>query len=132
MKYTFLVDPVPASRPRVPRFGKPYYLPTYEGFRTKMAACVKQIPKTLLAAPLIVDITFFKLIPESFSRRKRDQMEGTYCISNFDLDNLEKAIYDALNEHVYIDDKQVVEHTTRKKWTKENPRIEISIKELHL
>lgn len=52
----------------------------------------------------------------------------------FDLDNLEKALYDAITDtkKVWQDDAQVVSHTSQKLWAKpsENPRIEVFISKL--
>lgn len=129
-KARFEIDPVPASRPRVLRYGKPYYLPTYEAFRREMAMRMGKYTggHTLYGGPLRAFIVFHKLIPVSLSKKKREAMDGTYCVSNVDLDNMEKAIYDAMNGNVYLDDSQIVEHTTCKRWTMENPRIEVLIK----
>lgn len=127
MKIVFDIEPVPASRPRVTRWGV-HYLKTYEQFRTDMVKLLYGVKRTLLAEPLRLDVSFFIRIPKSFSKKKRDAMDGTYCVSTMDLDNLEKAVYDSMNGHVYKDDKQIVEHTTRKKWVKDNPRIEVTIK----
>lgn len=128
-KLVFDIEPVPASRPRVTRWGV-YYQKTYEQFRNDMKNLMLQIKKTLYAEPLKLDVTFFIKIPTSLSKIKRDRLNGEYCISKMDLDNLEKAIYDSMNGHVYVDDKQIVEHTTRKIWVKDNPRIEVIIKTL--
>ena len=127
MKIVFDIEPVPASRPRVTRW-RVYYLKTYEQFRTDMGKLLLQVKRTLYDKPLRLDVSFFIRIPKSFSKKKRDEMDGTYCVSNIDLDNLEKAVYDSMNGHVYKDDKQIVEHTTRKRWVKDNPRIEVIIK----
>lgn len=128
-KLVFDIEPVPASRPRVTRWGV-YYQKTYEQFRNDMKNLMLQIKKTLYAEPLKLDVTFFIKIPTSLSKKKRDGLNGKYCVSKMDLDNLEKAIYDSMNGHVYVDDKQIVEHTTRKIWVKDNPRIEVIIKTL--
>ena len=129
MKLVFDIEPVPASRPRVARWGV-YYLKAYEQFRTDMRKLLLQVKRTMLAEPLKADISFFVRIPRSFSKKKRNEMDGTYCVSTMDLDNLEKAVYDSMNGHVYLDDKQIVEHTTRKKWVKDNPRIEVTIQNI--
>lgn len=92
-----------------------------------MQVLLRAVPQTLFDMPLFIEMTFFKMIPVSHSQKKREQLHGTYCVSNIDLDNLEKAIYDSLSGHIYVDDKQIVEHRTRKVWTKENPRIELEI-----
>lgn len=132
MKYslTFNIDPTPASRPRVGKWGA-YYAKTYEQFKTDMAWHMKSVKKLMLTDPLCAEITFWKKIPSSTSKKETEAMHNTYCVSNVDLDNLEKAIYDAMNGHVYADDKQIVEHTTRKVWTKETARIEITLQTIN-
>ena len=125
----FDIEPVSASRPRVGKWGT-YYNEKYEQFRNDMHKLLMGVRKTLYADPLRTDITFYIKIPASLSKKKRDEMDGKHCVSNVDLDNLEKAVYDAMNGHVYLDDKQIVEHTTRKIWVKEKPRIHVKIYKL--
>ena len=124
MKLVFSIDPVPASRPRVTRWAT-YYSKPYTNFKEKMEKLLEKVPKTLINCPLFAEITFYIQIAPSSSKKRKELLDGKFCVSNMDLDNLEKAIYDALNEHVYLDDKQVVRHTTQKIWVKDNPRIEI-------
>ncbi len=125
---TFDIAPVPASRPRVTRWGT-YYQKPYTEFREEMARILLGKRKPLKGA-IKAEVSFYFLIPKSFSKKKREEMDGTYCIGVSDLDNLEKAIYDSLNDVMFEDDKQIVEHTTRKKWVKERPRIEIELKNI--
>lgn len=75
-----------------------------------------------------MDVTFSIPIPKSYSKAMRFALDTTYCVSNMDLDNLEKAVYDCMNGVVYEDDKQIVEHTTRKVWTSGRGQIEVEIK----
>jgi Holliday junction resolvase RusA-like endonuclease len=46
-----------------------------------------------------------------------------------DIDNLEKAVYDALNQIVYVDDRQICEVHARKIIVArgEEPRVEVTI-----
>lgn len=129
-KIVFEIEPVPASRPRVGKWGT-YYNQTYAQFQSDMAWLIKSVKKTLFTEPLKLDVTFRKKIPESYSGVQKAKLHGTYCVSNMDLDNLEKALYDAMNGHVYVDDKQIVEHTTRKMWTKDKPCIEITLQKIN-
>ena len=128
-KSVFILEiaPVPASRPRVTKYGT-YYSARYEQFR-------KDVGKLLLGKrrgnpyteQLILDVTFSIPIPKSIPEGKRLDMDETYCVSNVDLDNLEKAIYDSMNGVIYEDDKQIVRHTTQKLWTTGAGQIEIGI-----
>ena len=131
MKIVFEITPVPASRPRVTKWAT-YYSKIYQQFREDMAKLILECEKTLYTEPLGVDITFFMPIAKSTSKKKKELLHGTYCMKKIDLDNLEKAVYDSLSGYIYLDDSQVVEHTTRKIWTKENPRIEITLEELQV
>ncbi len=44
-----------------------------------------------------------------------------------DLDNLSKAVLDALENVFYVDDRQVVDLYLHKKYDKENPRVEVEV-----
>lgn len=44
-----------------------------------------------------------------------------------DTDNFNKLVLDAMSGRVYHDDKQITDLHTRKRYDKENPRIEINI-----
>lgn len=125
----FKIPPVPASRPRVTQYGA-YYNKEYDQFRKDMAKLLMG-KVTLYAEPLRLDVTFFKEIPKSYSKKLRDEMDGTYISIKPDLDNYEKAIYDSLNECVWKDDSQIVEHSTRKVWVKSEPRIVVIIERLN-
>jgi len=128
-KLVFKIPPVPASRPRVTQYGA-YYNKTYDQFRKDMSKLLMG-KVTLYAEPLRLDVTFFKEIPKSYSKKRRDEMDGTYINVTPDLDNFEKAIYDSLNGCVWKDDCQIVEHTTRKIWAKDEPRIIVIIERLN-
>ena len=127
-KLTFKLEPVSASRPRVTQYGT-FYKEPYEGFRKEMAKLLNG-KLVLYAEPLKLDVTFFFTIPKSYSKKRRDEMDGTFKSNRPDLDNLEKAVYDSMNGVLYVDDSQIVEHTTRKIWVKENARIEVNIQRL--
>lgn len=126
MKIVFDLAPVPASRPRVTQWGT-HYAEKYTQFRADMGKLMLQNKRTMYKEPLRIDATFFILIPKSHSQKRKNEMDGTYCATNIDLDNLEKALYDSMNDYIYVDDRQIVEHTTRKKWVKENTRTEVEI-----
>lgn len=132
MRFVFDIDPVPASRPRVTRWGnRVYYEKTYERFRTEMGKLLRG--KRLnppISAPVKTDITFWIPIPKSYSKKKRAEIKGTHCVGISDIDNFEKALYDSLNDVTWDDDKQVVEHHTRKMWIDGRGKIEAIIETL--
>lgn len=117
---TLKVDPTPASRPRVTRWGA-YYGKTYERFRKQAEAALGAIKKPKgcpLACPLIVTVTFFCRSPK----------KPTNVWPKGDIDNHQKAILDSLNEWAWKDDVQIMKIIAEKVYSKE-PRIEIEWKE---
>lgn len=106
------VPPVPASRPRVPRFGKPYYTGRYKAFRE---LCKDIVPSVILSQlgedfeplqdPLELNVTFNATRPKS---TKFDFPPGDY-------DNYLKSL-DVLNGELWEDDRQIVVAGCRKQW----------------
>ena len=128
-KLNFQVDPVPASRPRVTRWGT-YYGKKYKGFKEQMKNILTDYHATTMLEGLVcANMTFFIPVPKSWSKKKKELHIGKYCNNNADLDNYEKAILDALNGHYYLDDRQIVEQSSRKIYA-EFGSIHIKIKEI--
>jgi len=115
MKYSqrFDINPVPASRPRVSRWST-YYPKKYTKFKKDMEALTSEIETTPSERLVSVELEFRIMMPKSFSKKKRQGLNNTYCSNNSDIDNYIKAILDSLNGVFYIDDKQVVEIFARK------------------
>ena len=68
--------------------------------------------------PLVVLMIFYIEIPQSWSKKKKKEMEGVYCTKNVDTDNLVKGILDGINSAaVWHDDCQVVHLTATKRWS---------------
>lgn len=79
----------------------------------KVGLCATAAGCTPTEARLRVDITAY--LPD---KRRRDK------------DNISKSIYDAMNGIAYVDDDQITDGETLKRYDKENPRAEITIVEL--
>lgn len=128
----FDINPVPASRPRVTRWTT-YYSEKYQTFKDTMEGMVMKLDKVFkekgapFEEPLFIGMIFLIEIPKSYSKKKIEQLDNQYCVSNMDIDNLEKAIYDALNGYAFKDDKQIVHHNVQKRWTKDKGKIIIKI-----
>jgi len=100
------LKPVPASRARIPRFGKPYYPKTYKGWIEAAEAVVPE-SKLKLAEPVIVEVLF--AIPRSKTSK--------LLVPVGDGDNYEKALYDMLQKKGYLlDDKWITTCTWRKRF----------------
>lgn len=84
-------------------------------------------------AYLKVRIQVFYEIPKSSTKTKKAAMAAGEILPDKkpDIDNIAKAVLDALNEVAYRDDAQVVELQMRKKYS-DRPRLEICIEELEV
>ena len=132
IKETFNITPVPASRPRVTRYGT-YFPKKYTLFRKQFDellsdltyqhnVCYTERNDGLVS----VRLDFYVQIPKSWSKKKTKEMEGKYCSNNADLDNYCKAALDGLEGRYYENDKQVAMIRARKFYST-NARIEFSI-----
>lgn len=120
MKLTIPVNPVPASRPRVPRFGKPYYPKNHTKCKNDVLAALKPANKPILGC-IGLSLHFYIKSPK--------KPKNPYPMG--DLDNYCKLIMDCLTDKGYWkDDKQVVRFDEVVKEYSDNPRYEIIITEL--
>ena len=126
IKLTIPGEPVAKGRPRVTRYG------TYTPEKTKnYETLVKELyfmehGQTLLEGELSIDIKAYFRIPKSASKkRKRLMANGDMRPTKRpDLDNLMKAVTDAINGVAYEDDSQIVSATVEKYYSEE-PRVEV-------
>jgi len=120
---TFDIEPVPASRPRVTRWGA-YYGKKYTKFKKDMEELVGGMEKT--EGLLKVDLVFWVPMAKSWSKKKKAEYDGQWCDSNSDIDNLQKAVLDSMNGYAYDDDRQIVDIHAVKKWAVDG-KIEVRI-----
>lgn len=84
----------------------------------------------VLATPISMRIVALYPIPVSWSKRKQQlALSGDLIPGKPDLDNVAKAVLDALNGVVYEDDKQVIRLVIEKSYSFE-PRIEVYVHEV--
>jgi Holliday junction resolvase RusA-like endonuclease len=117
----FMIDipPVPASRPRVGRYGT-FYGKTYKKFREQLAELMKEWPHEPMTGSLEVETWIMAPFPKTKSaREKRQWPKG-------DLDNYEKAVWDGLNGIVWEDDDQIVNSRSYKRFS-DNPCIVMTV-----
>ena len=114
------INPVPASRPRVGRWGV-YYGKRYKQYRKEVEATLEQASQHFGGAPCFVYLEYIVVKPKT---TKRAWPKG-------DVDNYEKAVLDALTQHagVWDDDDQVVIclHGKRYAETGEEPGTNIEV-----
>lgn len=100
------VAPVPASRPKVSKFGT-YYTATYANWRKAAAKFVRDhvnvVPEV---APLVVLVE--NIVPKPRTSKLKHP--------NGDVDNYAKAALDILNEAAWVDDKQIISLTSTKRF----------------
>ena len=77
-------------------------------------------------------ITVYRMPNKSTSKKKRaDMIAGKIRPGKKpDMDNIIKAIQDALNKVAYVDDNQIVEVFVRKHYSEQPPCVEITIDQI--
>lgn len=116
--------PVGKGRPKFARRGNfvtaytPEKTASYENL-VKMAAAEAMAGRDILSGAVSVGIHLFVTPPASWSQKKQNQAiagQGIYPTSKPDVDNVIKGIFDAMNEIVWKDDKQVVDVVVSKRY----------------
>jgi len=132
MELQFIVPGEPRGKGR-PRFGNGR---TYTDAKTvayeKLIACraAEAMPCPAVATPVKVRIDIYKGVPKSWTMAKRRRaLDGLEIPGKPDLDNVAKAVLDALNGVAYADDTQVVRLLVQKQYSLE-PRLVVTVKEL--
>lgn len=131
--FTVYAAPIGKGRPRFTRGGR-----TYTPDKTRIyEACVRGNYisqcgnyKFPAGVPLSVHIVAFCPIPKSVSKKRRALMVGYPTITRPDVDNIAKAILDALNGAAFDDDAAVTALHVSKVYTDDEPRSVVSINEL--
>jgi len=113
-------EPIAQPRPRVVNIGgraraisAPRKHPVNDWKRRIMVALATQFDGEPLDGPLTLDCTFLMPRPKRLYRKK-DPSSKVWHISRPDLDNIIKAVKDALTGIVWRDDSQICELNIRK------------------
>lgn len=111
-------DPVPKKRPRFTKTGRTYTpkeTMTYEAEIAKMAKSAMGSSEPL-ETPIAAYIYINYAVPPSYSAKRREAcLKGLERPKRHDIDNVAKAVLDACNGIVYLDDVQVVSlHATKR------------------
>jgi len=120
-----------------PRGKKPFatiYTPNpTKGFEAAVArvAAAKMGDEAVFEGPVNVTIMMFfpwaKSLPKYRQKAIRDGLEA--CTKKPDEDNVGKAVKDAMNRVIYLDDSQIVRSTVIKDFS-ETPRVSVRVTEL--
>lgn len=112
-RYSFNIDAVPASRPRVTRYAT-YYPKKYKAFRGAMGFITDHMEfKKVDEGAIKVETIIYLAMPKSWSKKKKELFNGQWKLNNCDNDNYEKAIWDSLNGKAWADDAQIVWNETK-------------------
>lgn len=135
MEIVFTVpgEPRGKGRPRFSRAGHTYTDSETVAYERKIAACYRKAHGAFrwpVEALLEVDIVAYLPIPQRATKAQRAGMEaGTVLPSRKpDVDNIAKAVLDALNGVAYKDDARV-HRAVVTKYYGADPRLEIRMKE---
>ena len=112
------LEPFGKARPRVTR-GHAYMPHSYTLARDALRLMFGAVT---VAPPWALHVTAVRAMPASWSKRRRGEMAGAWCVSKPDADNIAGAVMDALFE----DDAAVVEVACRKVWGA-TPELHIEI-----
>ena len=117
IRITIEGDPIPAARPRFS--GRRCYQPKrnqeYRA-RVQSAAYAAMFGKQLLKGEVTAVVKLYRRYKPS--------------ARNYgDVDNHLKALFDGMNQIVFVDDRQITRCVVEKYTDKENPRAEIEIEE---
>ena len=133
MKFIIHAVPKPKGRPRVKKNGRPF---TPERTREYEQLVVGEWEKQCggiepINNPIAVRVMFYMPIPKATSKKARERMAAGLEVpaKKPDIDNLLKAVLDALNKKAYHDDNRIVEISAKKLYSTE-PRTEVFISEL--
>ena len=139
IKFTYHGEAVGKGRPRVSRRGN--YVHTYTPEKTRvfeeamrfefMASNSESMPvyekDKSLKAKVIIGVS----IPKSYSKKKHALCRDRVLTpaKKPDIDNILKAVFDALNGYAFEDDSQIV-MVYAEKYYSEEPFVEVEIDEL--
>lgn len=125
-------EPKAKQRPRVCKTGHTYTPKETVQYEKLVRTCYEQKYSNInLTGELTINIKAYFSIPKSGTKLiKRQMLAGDIRpVKRPDWDNIGKIITDALNEVAYHDDAQIVEAIVEKYYS-DNPRVEVTVKEL--
>lgn len=130
---TFSVPGPPRGkgRPRFTRTGHSYTPKETVAYERQIRDACKASCAKRIEGPVRIFIKAYMSIPASASKRMREDMRLNIIrpTKKPDIDNVIKAVLDALNGIAYADDKNVV-YVGAAKWYAEEPSLEITIEEV--
>ena len=140
VEITVYGEPIAQGRPRfttIHGFARAYDPAKSRNFKQWVRLCAIQAIKKIdgfepFENACIVEVTFYRHIPSSWSKKKRIEADSGVIrpITRPDLGNYEKGFYDALTGIVWVDDSIVTDKNVKKRYTAELARVEIKVTEV--
>lgn len=134
IRITVKGEAVPQGRPRFVRAtGRSFDPPKSRAYKAKVKAKARlNAPSAPLERAVELSLMIYRVPPKSASKRRREAMLAGEIrpTTKPDVSNILKGVEDALNGIVYKDDSQIVQYGTVGKWYAEEPRVEITVKEI--
>ena len=118
----------PKSQKRHRTSGHRRYDPSANDKKTIRTQLLTIKPPSPLQGKFGVVIRAYFETPTSWSDKKREDHEGCFRAKTPDVDNIEKILFDAMNDYILADDKMIV-YSSVSKYYSVNPRTEIEINE---
>lgn len=134
VKLVFNIEPQSQLRPRAAYNTRSRRIVVYDPKQTHeykqrlRQLAQSQYTQPALTTALKVDVSFFRPVQKSISlkeRARRINGEHRPAVKS-DIDNYVKALFDALNGVVWLDDRQIVDLAAHKYYS-DKPRIEIDV-----
>lgn len=140
IKLVIYGEPVAQGRPRfttVNGFARAYDPAKSRNFKQWVRLCAIQEVKKIdgfkpFQNACVLDVTFYRHIPSSWSKKKRMDADSGLIrpITRPDCGNYEKGFYDALTGVIWVDDSIVTDKHVRKRYTAGLVRIELKVTEV--
>lgn len=129
-KYNFTIygECVAKARPRFTQYGHVYTPAKTKEYERLIKSVARENNIPCITTALKIDITIYKSIPASWTKKKKEQaLSGELLpVVKPDIDNYVKAVLDGLNGLLFVDDKQIIELTARKKYS-DSARTEVTV-----
>lgn len=130
LTFTVPGEPVGKARPRMTRAGHTYTPGKTVSYENLVKLCFRNVYPNWVPVEdkITVALHAYYSIPKSASKKKQVLMHDGRIrpTKKPDVDNIMKAIADALNGIAYKDDSQIVSASINK-WYSDTPRVEVAI-----
>lgn len=120
---TIPIRPVPQGRPRLGKAGFAYTPPRTRQYVAAIREAARAVwaDREAITGPIVVLVETQFQLPKSAKGR-------THHTQRPDVDNLAKAVLDALNKLVFADDAQIVRLIASKAWSVAGPSVRVIIR----